>query len=469
MALLGGIAYKLTSVLVILSALGWLLFVTGFGLQKLKGCHEYPRDVPNWITAFLGPVLFAWGLAHSTAGWRGWKWLRIFSALIVSCLGIVYLVADGYVVNERISDVHQAYSDYSRKKTDSLDVPTWTVLQLAGGLVSWVFCVVQLIVWPCFVHLCATPTMLPAQPEEAEGLDLFAGGARKLAVPCIIFSGVAWLKLLVGTALLDAHNSHVLLASEDPFAFSYWAALLVGPLMYVTALTHAALPQKQASVIVGALAALLSMLYITSLGYILSQSGAHMDHTHYDIDLRLQFYGGVISGLFWAITVTLWPYYCNDTRGGSTYGDSCKAELLEVSVIPPFKGFARKLALVSTMLSFCGWLPLVIGLGEGLDDLQYLEYIYWVTFIIGPVMYIIAFMHIALPPSHSNTTGALAGFVSVVYFASIGVVLHATGGTVQEAKLFDLDVPGWVSLQFASSLVSCVFWGVAFACWPAFT
>ncbi len=474
-----GFARKLALVLIILSAVGWLLFVVGFGLQKflLEGHHHYPQDIPNWITAFLGPVLYVSGLAHAAGRWKS---LSAVAGIAAVCFGVTYLVADGYVVVQRAIEVHEDYDAHSRKETDHLDVPTWTKLQLSGGLIagfSWA--AVLLMIWPRFATLSSLP---PAQPElppaETERVVLFAGYARKAAVPCIVISAVAWLLFLVGVTLEDDNTSHRLLAVTDvSLGFSYWAVCLVGAPMYVAALSHAAFSQKQPSVLVGALTAILSTLYVTSLGYVLTHSGKAVTHCRRHLrfntwaerevsSLCFQFDGGLISGFFWAISVALWPYY---SILGSPHTRFNERELeKDIPVVPPFRGFARKLAVVNTVLSFCAWLPMVIGLGEGILDSRYFDYVYWVIFIIGPVMYMVAFMHLALPPPYMHFAGAITGFLSVLYFVSVGVVLHTTGAMIHTADLIGADIQNWVYVQFVSTLIACVCWGVALASWPAF-
>ena len=164
---------------------------------------------------------------------------------------------------------------------------------------------------------------------QSKEIPFTPGIARLISVPFIMFSIVGWCVFIVGF--------HRLFENVDPelsYPFSFSASLIIPPLLFLSALLHAAFPGGTGKVM-GELAALLYIPFVVFVGYILMDTGQYLynvcnemeedvpwdeqDWICYDADdwsihiYKVYIYaGGITTLLFWSCVVSMWPFYRSD-------------------------------------------------------------------------------------------------------------------------------------------------------------
>ena len=176
------------------------------------------------------------------------------------------------------------------------------------------------------VWICLKRCVLKCQSKE---IPFTPGIARLICIPFIMFSITGWCVFTVGF--------HRLFLNTDPesaYPFSFSASLIIPPLLFLSALLHAAFPGGTGKVM-GELAALLYVPFVTFTGYILIDTGQYLhnlcgemkedgpwneqDWMCYDAEdwsihmHKLYIYAGGITALvFWSCVVSMWPFYRMD-------------------------------------------------------------------------------------------------------------------------------------------------------------
>ena len=155
------------------------------------------------------------------------------------------------------------------------------------------------------------------------------GLARLACIPFVMLSTTGLCVFTVGF--------HRLFSNIDPesaYPFSFSATLIISPLLFLSALLHAAFTGGTGKVM-GELAALLHVPFVTFVGYILIDTGQYLhnlcgemkedgpwneqDWMCYDAEEwsvhmhKVYVYAGGITALvFWSCAVSLWPFYRMD-------------------------------------------------------------------------------------------------------------------------------------------------------------
>ena len=133
-------------------------------------------------------------------------------------------------------------------------------------------------------------------------INVFHGVARKVAVLFAALSGIGWVACVVG-CVAD------LVAGANPTSEPYYAAIVVGIMVYVGAVIQAAL-WRCWSAIAGTVTALLSVMYLAATGFVLLYEGTYILHWRYPGEIEivvthyydyLMFIGGLVSCFFWAL------------------------------------------------------------------------------------------------------------------------------------------------------------------------
>ena len=164
---------------------------------------------------------------------------------------------------------------------------------------------------------------------QSKEIPFTPGIARLISVPFIMLSITGWCVFTVGF--------HRLFFNTDPesaYPFSFSVILIIPPLLFISAFLHAAFPGG-ASKVVGELAALLYVPFVTFVGYILIDTGQYLHHLcgemkedgpwneqdwmcfdaeEWPIHMhKVYIYAGGIAMLtFWTCVISLWPFYRTD-------------------------------------------------------------------------------------------------------------------------------------------------------------
>lgn len=173
-------------------------------------------------------------------------------------------------------------------------------------------------VWSC-LKLC----VLKCQSKE---IPFTPGLARLICIPFILFSVTGWCVFTVGF--------HRLFLNTDPesaYPFSFSISLIIPPILFISALLHAAFPGGTGKVM-GELAALLYVPFVSLIGYILIDTGQYLhnlcsemkedgpwdeqDWMCYDAEdwpvhmHKVYIYaGGITMLIFWSCVISVWPFY----------------------------------------------------------------------------------------------------------------------------------------------------------------
>ena len=176
------------------------------------------------------------------------------------------------------------------------------------------------------VWSCLKQCVLKCQSKE---IPFTPGIGRLICVPFIMFSITGWCVFVIGF--------HRLFLNSDPestYPFSFSASLIVSPLLFLSALLHAAFPGGTGKVM-GELAAFLYIPFVTFIGYILMDTGKYLhnlcsemkedgpwdeqDWMCYDAEdwsvhmHKVYVYaGGITMLVFWSCVISVWPFYRMD-------------------------------------------------------------------------------------------------------------------------------------------------------------
>ena len=247
----------------------------------------------------------------------------------------------------------------------------------------------------------------------------------------------------------------------------YYSAIVIGVIVCIGAVIQAAL-WRCWSAIAGTVTALLSVVYLATIGYVLHSTGI-------DITLQLReaqtpahywdylmFIGGLVSCFFWAFVLMLWPFYSNPPQDGDR--DTTRAKL--------FKGAARKVAIIFIFLSIVGWVFTCVGMTCSIENLDLFDDPNWSVSLMGPLTYIAALIHAgSWKPGVSKAMGATAAFLSVTYITAVGFITVYVGTQMyridhNESPFNNAGVPSWMKWQFLGGIISCFFWAIVLMLWP---
>lgn len=379
MSLLYGWQRKLALVPLAVFMVGWLIYAFGFIWMLVEWpeeevkknqypSRESPLNFPYYVSLFVAPFLYFFAvlfivLPGAASGVLG---------VVVSFLSTFYFVSAGWTVYE------------SRRKLDFLQrsgygIDLKLLFVFSGKLVEHLCWSLMLLLSVFYKYKKSTPErngFLPAeenrqpnthtmklcfrlfckpcncQPKtfyclyvcawkacaylklwlmkcQSKKIPFTPGLSRLICVLFILSSVVSWCIFTVGF--------HGLFEDVDPesfYPFSFSICLILPPLLFLSALIHAAFPGGTGKVM-GELAALLYVPYVVFLGYVLIENGQYLynlcgsfeddgpweeqDWMCYDMeDLPSHmhrvyiFAGGISTLVFWSCVVSMWSFFRSD-------------------------------------------------------------------------------------------------------------------------------------------------------------
>ena len=346
MALLFGWQRKLSLVPLCLFLLGWLVCSVGFiwklvewnqdlsrnsTFNPIPVSRSNPLNFPYYIILVGGPFVFLFGLLHTILPSIASSIVGMVSAFVST----IFFVSVGWAVYCGGLDIILVAN--SKLNVSVIDVKTALIF---GGAIFAILC------W-CFVMMLSTsynykktPNTfgLPnyneifnadrQEPSPLRKIPFTPGVARILSVPFIILSIVGWCVYVVGLdrlPKLESQNPHYMHnSSQSYFYLSFYGSVVVGPLLYLSALLHAGCGGG-ASTVMGVFTCILHTLYIIFIGYSVTEFGRFIYSTCQDSSLPLVncsvlpstvdvniiyvFVGGSGCLLFWTFVLALWPFY----------------------------------------------------------------------------------------------------------------------------------------------------------------
>lgn len=317
---------KLVLLPVVTFALGWLTYLSGFIILMYNEDHSSPvanlDHVPHYVVTTCGPFLVVLAVLHAAV-------LPSFISALLGFFGAILSVINfscaGYVLYS------SGLSIFESGEEANIDIKFMLIFVgciLTG--VSWTFI---LMLWNCFTYKrlsnshinddyvideegnMATPPEVPKDPP------LLAGVARKVAIVFLVLQTGCWCFFISG---VDAEVHNGTLVEKDGFEelslhFSTWIASTVGALLIIAAVMHAG-ATGGASTAMGVFTSLLSMLFLTCMGYIVNDHAASVYQECYGTTLRCfiseipkyilyQLCGGLGTCVLWACVLALWPFY----------------------------------------------------------------------------------------------------------------------------------------------------------------
>ena len=303
-----GLARKMALVPINLFLIGWIAYLIGFVWDLIDNFEKGPKLYDLYATAVGGLILYFCAMLHT--GLPGLPSKIVGS--ITACLSVIYFVAAGSVLYK---SGHKIYLEGG-----SVDVKN-TCLFVGVLIASFCWTLTQIFSLfykykqdsqdDVYVRLYNESTDR-ISPRNASAI--FAGIARKLVIPMIVFSAVGWCVYIVGVhKLLEVY--------QFPTDINVWGANIFTILLFLAALMHAGC-SGGASQVMGISSALLSMLFLIFMGSVIYENGYQIYsicreqrlncsilHSSVPISILYQFSGGVGCCFFWATVLALWPFY----------------------------------------------------------------------------------------------------------------------------------------------------------------
>lgn len=312
--------------------LGWLVYAVGFTLHTIHTSSSSRFEhIPYYITTATPPLLVVIASLHAA----------LFGAMssilgtVAAILSVVCFSFVGYVLyTSALTLYSNLHLHFMFTEEDGLDAES--ILMFVGTLVTILSWSLVLMLWNCFPYQqpwtdnqssdyivdenggTETPPLLPKNPPP------FAGVARKLAALVLLLKAASWCVLVTGVNAQTRANSSAYIYYDDDelinLPFGTWMVSVLGVLLLLSATLHVA-ANGTASVLMGVYTSLLSMLYLTCIGHLVVSLGIRVHHRcvgeggencsistfpRYEL---YQLCGGLGTCVFWAIVLSLWPFY----------------------------------------------------------------------------------------------------------------------------------------------------------------
>ena len=164
---------------------------------------------------------------------------------------------------------------------------------------------------------------------QSKNIPFTPGVARLVSIPFIVFSSLGWCVFTVGF-----HRLFLDVDPESYYPFSFSVCLILTPLLFLSALLHAAFPGGTGK-LMGELAALMHVPFVVFFGYLLIDTGQYLynicgnfeedgawekqDWLCFDLEdwsshmhKVYMYVGGITTLVFWSFVVSMWPFYRHD-------------------------------------------------------------------------------------------------------------------------------------------------------------
>ncbi|CAI8044894.1 hypothetical protein GBAR_LOCUS24864 [Geodia barretti] len=133
-------------------------------------------------------------------------------------------------------------------------------------------------------------------------------------------SFIGWIVFTVGFGLLRKwfNDDEVFENDDESNLYAFWAGSVIGPFVHILAIAHVLLWGLPSSV-VGSITAVLSIMYLSAVGYGMVYFGIYINNISdddvsgfedYDRSFKLMFAGGFITTLFLVCCMLCVSVYC---------------------------------------------------------------------------------------------------------------------------------------------------------------
>jgi hypothetical protein len=309
-----GIARKVSFVFIGFSFLGWLLLIAGNRKEFISSDEEddydyndYDDDTYDVLVFFpllaaiiVGLFLHIMAVVHALL----WEMYSAFAASITAVLSTLYLVAVGHLMVVMGISIN-----------GDLQTPNDVKLAFAGSFLTTLFWAVHLAFWPWFnkdryrAAVGGTVTIWPSQEESRiaiRHMKIAVGIVRKVS---LIFVGLSFIGWIVFVAGFGTFRDKDYVSANTPNYYSFWVGSVVGPFLHILGVIHSLLWGFPGSV-VGSVTAVISVMYLTGVGFVIIFIGIVIDGDfNTDDGTTLLFAGGLISTVFWGIYMALWSWF----------------------------------------------------------------------------------------------------------------------------------------------------------------
>jgi len=128
--------------LIALSAIGWLVYVIGFGLfNNRRSQAAIPEDYPYYAAAVFGPFVYIGAVAHAAL----WRQISSIVGSIIAVLSVVYFTAMGYILHLMGTAI---YEYYHNPEFTALDNSVTTMF--SGSFLACLFWAGVVAAWPWY-------------------------------------------------------------------------------------------------------------------------------------------------------------------------------------------------------------------------------------------------------------------------------------------------------------------------------
>ena len=305
-------------------------------------------------------------------------------------------------------------------------------------------------------------------------MQLFNGKSRKIALVALGFFLIGWIVYLIGSIWALAtwtgrSPNGRYISKTDPALIPFYTVLVGGPFVLLLGLLHAALPGLS-SAIIGAISVFPSSFFVVCTSIVSAESVWNIALTTYHYDdpstvdtltpapnyhqLRpavvILLIGTLLLGLSW-LTVMICSLFYNYQ---SEYWTQVPHQDTRIRTRIPFgPGKARVEAVPAIIVSAICWIVIVAQLPVGK----------WFPFdgiiLVGPLLYLVMFLHAGCVGGASTVSGVLATILSVMYMAFAGTSLFTVDYACSVYSCRNIDSIRYVGIaELISVCAILVLW-----------
>lgn len=275
-------------------------------------------------------------------------------------------------------------------------------------------------------------------------MQLFQGTWRKLALLPLFSLVIGWLVFLVGFTLL-------MVDTDDKANFrnvAYFVTTAAPLPLVLLAFLHAMFSGVLSSIL-GSLAAILSVICFSSVGFVLYASALEVyndieEGRKQEVRFVLMSVGTLIMSLSWVLVLVFWNYFPYKVWTVDQYADYVVDEDGSMDSPPSmpqepslFTGIARKIAVIFLVLKGASWCLLLIGIdikmhhpnanSSAYHVVSYpedsLPFSTWTIGVVGILLIFSALLHAGAKKEASSMAGIFASLFSVLYLICAGYVV----------------------------------------------
>ena len=296
--------------------IGWIVYAVGF-IWLLPEHNQSSINFPYYIILAGGPTVFLLGVLHAILPGVCSAFLWIVLALI----SVLHSLSVGWAIYASglwLTSKNPSPSSIGNLKDQTEFIFTGSLL----SVISWALVLILAVYYQTGPSVNGNRNYNEFQRQRQRiQLPFSPGKARKFAIPLTSLSCVGWILFLLGYWIwrpesdiekpeyyVDLHSS-----SGQPVIV---VLLVITPLLYLASFIHAA-SLGGAGKVARVFESIFSVLFMVSMGTAVIQQVRYFIYVR-DKDatelLNRDFFlimliGGVLSLLFWALVLALWPFY----------------------------------------------------------------------------------------------------------------------------------------------------------------